>query len=202
LNAEVERQNEDAFRKLIELLTSAREFGYEKKPNGAELYGHVPHVAPQAWLHTIYPGLRPYEMDQLEQQIGCQIPPEYSWWLARSNGLNLYSGALSFYGLVRLRSRTPDNRQPFELFLEGELQRRVLNADAALFFFGGSSYANGFHFSLDTRTGAVYRCARGSATSLQSWSGIAELIVKETQRLATLFDKAGRCMVDSDLAWP
>lgn len=202
MNAAIKAESEDAIRKLKELLTSASEFGYEKKPNGAELYGHVPHVAAQAWLHTMYPGLQPFEVDQLEQQIARQIPPEYSWWLGRSNGLDLYSGALSFYGLVRLRSRTVDNRQPFELFLEGEVQRRVLKAEAALFFFGGSSEANGFHFYLDTRTGAVHRCARGSATSLQSWSGIAELIAVETQRLETLFDNAGRCMVDSDLLWP
>jgi len=53
LNAEGEPENEDALRKVNEVLHSAREFGYEKKPNGAELFGHVPHVAPQAWLHTM-----------------------------------------------------------------------------------------------------------------------------------------------------
>lgn len=202
MDAALERQNEDAFRKLKDVINSAREFGYERNPNGAELYGHIPHIAPFAYLHLTYPGLQPFEMDKLVQQIHGEIPPEYSWWLRRSNGLNLFEGALSFYGLVREFSRTLNNRQPNDLYLEGELQRRVLKQGAALFFFGGANNVDGFRFYLDTRTGAVYRCSRNSAAPLQSWSGIANLIVDEIPRLAAIFDKTGRCTVDDPLVWP
>lgn len=202
MDAALERQNEDAFLKLMDMINSAREFGYERNPNGAELYGHIPHIAPFGYLHLTYPGLQPFEMDRLVQQIHREIPPEYSWWLRRSNGFTLFEGALSFYGLVREFSRRLDNRQPYDLYLEGELQRRVLKQGKTLFFFGGANNVNGFRFYLDKRTGAVHRCSRSSAAPLQSWPGIAQLIVEEVPRLAGLFDKTGRCLVADALVWP
>lgn len=194
-------RNEDAFRGLIELVESARELGFEETPDGARLYGRVPHVGSHAWLHELYPGLISAEFDTLVERIQRPIPPDYAWWLSRTNGMTLFSGALDFCGLVRVRSRSLDNRQPYDLFLEGEVQRRVLKAAPETFFFGVTGVGKGSCFYLDTRTGATHRCTRDSATPLQSWSSIAELVSVETPRLASMFDRTGRCTVDRELIW-
>jgi hypothetical protein len=194
-------KNKDAFGKLVELIEAYRDLGYERTSDGALLYGHVPHVAPFAWLHELYPGLSPAEMDALAERIQRPIPPDYAWWLSRTNGMTLFSGALNFYGLVRVASRSVDNRQPHDLFNEGEVQRRVLKAAPETFFFAGTGVGEGSRFYLDTKTGAVHRCARDSATPLQSWPSIAGVISLETPRLAKLFDKSGRRTGDRDLIW-
>ncbi len=195
------RQDSETFRALVELIEEARELGYETKVDGAQLYGHVPHLGPQAWLHQLYRGLDPAEMDALVQRIQRPIPPHYEWWLTQTNGMTLFSGAMDFCGLVRVHSRSIDNRQPFDLFLEGEVQRRVLGAGPELFFFATTGVGKGSRFYLDTRTGAVHRCARDSAMPLRSWSSIAELVRVESQRLSKLFDKTGRCTVEREQIW-
>jgi hypothetical protein len=201
LDQPTSRQNSEAFRALVELIEEARKLGYEGKPDGAQLYGHVPHVGPQAWLHERYRGLSPAEMDALVERIQRPIPAQYSWWLSQTNGMTLFSGALDFCGLVRVRSRTIDNRQPFDLFLEGEVQRRVLGAGPEMFFFATTGAGKGSRFYFDTRSGAVHRCARDSATPLRSWSSIAELVRVESRRLSKLFDETGRCTVEREQIW-
>jgi len=194
-------RNEDAFRDLVELIESARAFGYQETADGARLFGRVPLVGAQAWLHVTYPGLDPDEMVELADQIERPLASDYAWWLGRMNGITLFSGALEFCGLVRVRSRSIGNRQPYDLMVEGEVQRRVLKAGPEMFFFGVTGVSLGSRFYLDARTGEVHRCARNSAKPLQSWSSIAELISTETPRLAKLFDKTGRCAVDNELIW-
>jgi hypothetical protein len=194
-------KNEDAFRGLLELVESARELGYEETPDGARLYGRVPHLGSHAWLHQLYPGLTSAELDSLVERIQRPIPPNYAWWLSRTNGMTLFSGALEFCGLVRVHSRSLDNRQPYDLFLEGEVQRRVLKAAPETFFFGTTGVGRGSRFYLETRTGTTHRCSRDSATPLQSWSSIADLVSIETPRLATIFDATGRSTVDRQLIW-
>jgi len=201
LDRTTNQQNREAFRALVELIEEARELGYETKVDGAQLYGHVPHVGPEAWLHELYSGLNPAEMDALVERIQRPIPAQYGWWLTQTNGMSLFSGSLDFCGLVRVRSRAIDNRQPFDLFLEGEVQRRVLRAGPEVFFFATTGVGKGSRFYLDTRSGAVHRCARDSATPLWSWSSIAELIRVESRRLSKLFDKTGRCTVEREQIW-
>jgi hypothetical protein len=201
LNRTTNEQNGEALRALVELIEEARDLGYETKPDGARLYGHVPHVGPQAWLHQLYRGLSSAEMDALIERIQRPIPPDYGWWLTQMNGMTLFSGALDFCGLVRVRSRTIDNRQPFDLFLEGEVQRRVLGAGPEMFFFATTGAGEGSRFYFDTSCGAVHRCARDSATPLGSWSNIAEFVRVESRRLSTLFDETGRCTVEREQIW-
>lgn len=200
-NADVEARNALAFTNLLAVIESARQFGFRRESNGAQLYGYLPHIGDLAYLHSIHPGLNDAELVRLAETIQRPIPSEYEWWLTRTNGFTLFMGALDFYGLVRVFSRNPENRQPFDLFLEGEVQRRVLRADPRMFFFGGSAKAKGFRFYMDTANGQVHRCSRQSAEPLQSWAGIAALLETEVPRLAGLYDDAGRLTVDGTQVW-
>lgn len=191
--------DETAYHLLMETIGRARAFGYERKADGAELFGHVPHVAPLAWFHILYPGLSEDELNQLEKEIQRPVSDAYAWWLRRTNGVFLFSGSLDFCGLVRVRSRNSENRQPFELWLEGELQRRVLKLSPRMFVFGGSPEGNGWRFYLDTTSGTVHRCTRQDSAPVQSWSSIADLLITELPRLESMFDDHGRRTSEAEL---
>lgn len=191
--------DETAYHTLIETVGRARTFGYKQELNGAKLFGHVPHIAPLAWFHILYPALSEDELRQLEKEIQRPIPDAYAWWLWRTNGVTLFSGTLDFYGLVRVRSRRPENRQPFELWIEGEVQRRILKLSPAMFVFGGSGKGSGWRVYLDSTKGTVHRCNRSNPTPVQSWSSIADLLITELPRIESMFDDHGRRKSEAEL---
>src|SRR5205823_4209427 len=88
---------------IRQLLTTGRVPGYVTR-----LIGHVPHVAPEAWLHAIFPGLTAQQVDQISNYLGVPVPAVFSLFLQRCNGLRLFS-KISIDGLRRNYSRTGDD---------------------------------------------------------------------------------------------
>src|SRR5215216_4661514 len=106
---------ENAYDHVRELVCEAKSFGYRRLANGTELFGHVPHVAPEAWLHELFAPLDDEELAVLEQSLKLPLPADYAAWLRRSNGGHFFSTALTFDGLRRTNSRDPELREPFAL---------------------------------------------------------------------------------------
>ena len=92
------------FEKVKEEIFKYEHLGEEVVPEtGALLIGRAPHVAPQAWLHSIYPVLNNEEILQLEQIVGTELPGTYKFFLMNaSNGLNLFVGKFVLYGLRKV----------------------------------------------------------------------------------------------------
>ncbi len=58
-------------------------------------------------------------------------------------------------------------------------------------FIGGYS-SDGSHLFLDETTGKVYCSAKGTANSYKEWESFEVMLVSETLRIASLFDKEGK----------
>jgi hypothetical protein len=104
-------------------------------PSGAEVFGHVPELAPDAWLHSLYPGLDDEELDALADALDRTVPAVYADWLRLTNGLELFVTALALYGVSRDRRRDPQNRQPFDLSIRN-VHVRPGDAGDECFFIG------------------------------------------------------------------
>ncbi|UWQ05723.1 SMI1/KNR4 family protein [Aliiroseovarius crassostreae] len=70
--------------------------GYREAERGAFHTGHVPHVAPYAYLAKFYPGLDENGLEAAEAECDRFIPAPYREFLQNSNGLWL--GKLSLHG--------------------------------------------------------------------------------------------------------
>jgi hypothetical protein len=70
--------------------------------SGAVLIGHAPHIAPMAWLHSIYPVLTEEDIIELEAELKKPIPEAYRDFLKNySNGLALLQLHLLFMACAR-----------------------------------------------------------------------------------------------------
>jgi hypothetical protein len=171
-------------------LRSASTFGEATSDNGARMYGHVPHVAPMAWFHILFPPLDPAALTELEAVLGRSVPDTYRDLLARTNGLYLYSGALSLYGLRRDYSRNPAIREPFDLG-DPNVRERPPAARPGWFIFAFYK-ADGSNAYWDPDDGRVYRGSRDMThPRLNRWEGLDDFLQAEVRRLAGHFDGSG-----------
>ncbi len=170
----------------------AGNLGYRTLPDGTQLFGRVPHVAPQAWLHALFPPISDREIDQIEGEMGAYVPDVFRDFLNLANGFRIFSGSLSIYGQRSNYERTIDSVwQPFCIVTPNTIERLPDAADWH-FFIGGYSCDNGYHLYMDRRDGKVYLCSRKSVKPLHRWNSFPELVVEESSRLARLFDESGR----------
>ena len=173
-----------------EIALRAAAAGHEVLPDGTELVGRVPHVAPQAWLHILFPPLGERELGMLEERLRRAVPADYARWLGFSNGLYLFSGSLSLDGLRTDYSREVGVWQPFALETPN-VDERPADAGDEVFFVGGYG-EDGSLLYLDERSGTAHRCSRDSVEPLNSWADFRTMLLDEAERLARLFDERGR----------
>lgn len=176
---------------VFKVVEKAAGFGTATSENGAHMYGHVPHVAPQAWFHVIYPALDDQELADVEISLRRPIPPEYRQLLRVTNGLTLFSGAIDLFGRRRDYSRKPSIRLPFDLS-DPNVHERPRAADATWFLFAFYD-EDGSEAYIDSADHRVYRGSRDmTKPRLNQWASLDDFLISEVGRLAVLFDERGR----------
>jgi len=181
----------ERFQQILEIINEAKTFGARTLDDGTQLIGHVPHVAPEAWLHKVFPALDQSSITQLETHVlPHKIPATYRNFLTTcSNGLGLFSGSLALYGLRRNYVRTGDAVwQPYAIETPNTYER-PRDASHSLFFIGGYDW-DGSRLYLENEK--TFRCARHSSKPLNEWSDFWEMLTSEVRRLSRLFDQQGR----------
>lgn len=182
---------EDSYRRIVERLERWSCLGAQNIPNGARLIGHIPHVAPLAYLHQIYPGLTEPQVNELAGTVGRPIPDHHRAFLRLGNGMSLFM-QVSFYGLRFTYSRDPDaSRLPFHMKTSNTWERPKGAPDAAVFV-GGYSYDGSELYVLpgDPR---VYHCPRRAAKPvLNTWPSLEAMLNAEIDRFETLLDRDGK----------
>lgn len=186
----------DYLDRVQQLMESYSPLGRRVLRDGTRLIGHVPHVAPEAWLHAVYPALTTQQVEQIGDYVGLPVPTAISSFLQRCNGLELFSNNLNLYGLRRSYSRTGDDVwQPFAIETPN-VHERPKDALSSFFFIGGYR-DDGSRVYIDATDGQVHRCPRRSAQPLNRWPSFDVMLESEATRLAGLFDRQGR-LIDPD----
>lgn len=169
----------------------AGDFGTATSDNGAHMFGHIPHVAPEAYFHIVFPPLDDGGLSDLERALGRPLPASYRSLLKVTNGLHLYGGDLALYGLRKDYSRKPGIRLPFDLSGPNVLERPRA-ADPSWFIFAFYK-EDGSKAYIDPRNSHVYRGSRDmTQPRLNEWASLDDFLEAEVQRMATHFDDRGR----------
>jgi hypothetical protein len=175
---------------ILRFLDKYRRLGEKRLGNGTYLIGQAPHIAPNAWLHSIYPGLSLDEIKKLESILNRAIPDVYRSFLEKSNGLKVFNTTFCLDGLRRNYSRNfGDVWQPFDIRTPN-MSERPKNAADHFFFIGGYDW-DGSLLYIDTRTEKVHLC-HNDATSLYEWDGFEIMLKSEVLRIMNLFDNQGK----------
>lgn len=172
------------------VVNRARAIGERRITNGTMLLGHVPHVAPEAWLHALYSPIVEAEIGAIERALLLPLPPGYAAFLRLHNGLRIFSGDLWIGGYRTTFSRIGDAVwQPFSIVSAN--QEHAVSSDNDEFVIGG-----------EERTGATIRYSRKdgifrkykarSTKPLDSWETLENVLNMEASRLATCYDASGR----------
>ena len=177
--------------KVFELLRKYKYLGERILEDGTLLIGKAPHIAPLAWLHSIYPALKSNEIEFLETKLGTSISLDYKRFLTSSNGLGVFNTTFSLYGLRRNYNRTIDDVwQPFNIITPNTLEKPD-NAKRTDFIIGGYDW-DGSRLYIDTETNVVHLCDREDITTLYRWESFDKMLESEIHRLVKLFDSEGK----------
>lgn len=181
------------FENVLNTLNKYEGGGIRKLKNGTKMICHVPHVAPEAWLHTIYTSLSDEDINTLEDNIPVALPKDYKEFLKICNGINIFSGSLDVLGVRHSYSRIGDEAiQPYDIIDEN--LGAPEGAPESWLFFGGYSWDGTmvmFDLSEGTENNKVYLCARESAEILYEWNDFWSWLSEETDRLSKMFDLNG-----------
>lgn len=191
------KSTQEAFDLALQIVDEARHFGYQILPDGARVFGRVPHVAPRAWLHKVYPPLQERELTLLEGSLHRPIPEAYRTWLTLANGLNVFSEAFVLDGRRADYSRQAAVVQPYDLALANVLER-PRDADPETFFVGSLLEAE-YLLYLMPSTGVVHACSRRRTIPLTTWESLPALITSVMVSLKAAFDNEGRALRQLEL---
>jgi hypothetical protein len=155
--------------------------------NGAVLLCSVPKLAPMAWHHTIHAPLSASELALLDRELGMRVPEPYRNFLSVANGLNLFSGHISFYGRRTSINRAPDApRVTYTIVTPNTMERPHHLAPSK--FIIGSYFWDGSKICLDRVTERV-ECWTPDLRSIRtSWVSLEEMLAAEIARLPDHFD--------------
>ncbi|HTE13355.1 MAG TPA: SMI1/KNR4 family protein [Chitinophagaceae bacterium] len=164
--------------------------------DSTKLIAKAPHIAPYAWLHSIYKPLNADEILHLEKELSTEIPDDYKHFLSKcSNGLNIFIDAFSLYGFRKRQGRTiEDSYQPYSIITRNRTER-LRDADSDMFFIGSYSWDGSL---LYIQKGKVYRCTRKFTKPLNEWLSFEEMLVNEIDRIFLLHDKEGK-IINEDI---
>lgn len=159
--------------------------------NGTTLIQRVPAVAPHAWFYQLYAGLSLLEIHALELELGCAIPDSYAAFLSVSNGANLCSSHLAFYGVRKSFDRSLDApRSPFSI-LTPNLMERPRELPETKFIVGGYFWDKA-RITVDSKTSAVECWTPDGLEARITWPSLDVMVASEIMRLETHFDGDGK----------
>lgn len=157
--------------------------------------GHVPHVAPEAWFHLLFPPLDEGEIAELERNLGMPLDRVFRNFLSQHNGISLFSDAVAVYGVRKQLGRRGDAVwQPYDILTPNREERPRDGRREHLIV--GSYEFDGSLVVIDTRDSRTFRSDRDSVTPLNTWKDFYAFLGAEAERLSHLFDGSGKKIRD------
>ena len=91
--------------KIIKPLEAWSHLGEETNEMGTRLIGHVPHIAPKAYLHVVYAPSDSDEFAELDERLERLTPAQLKQFFEFANGIDIFSGWMHVEGFVRIKER-------------------------------------------------------------------------------------------------
>lgn len=185
--------SEKLFREVVRTTTKWSAKGEKLLSNGVRLICPVPHVAPEAWLHVLFPPLFPAETETMEKNLGILLPNDFKRFLQQTNGLELFSYRVSIFGLRKNFAREGDEAwQPFNLVSHNREGDRPDGSPANVIYFaaddGGDSWC---FFEPDGEGYRVGKTDRHNFRPTTYWPDFAAWLLDEIESIEMLFDSDG-----------
>lgn len=179
------------YESIIQKLMKWKTCGERTLDNGTRLICHVPHVAPEAWFHEIYPSLDEMRIEEIAIKTGGELPKDLIEFLRCTNGINVFSDSLRLYGFRTSYVRTGDEAiQPYDLISANMEKERDMPKTWLLI--GGYRWdGSSILYDLGLCNNKVYRCDPDSNAILQEWDSLWSLLDLEIDRLSELYDGNG-----------
>jgi hypothetical protein len=180
---------------LQHVLQRVREWehlGTRSDSSGSRLVAHTPRDFPQAYLHTLFAPLSAGRW----KSCGLSLPGQLQALYIECNGLSLFAGALSIYGMREHYHRDLSAQfQPFDLATHHDECVRSFHPGAEQqfgepVFFGGYN-RDGSHLLTTPYSPVVYRLLRGSTRPVNEWPDLQTFLDTEYDRLDALFTRSG-----------
>lgn len=184
--------------RVLALLERWKPIGYEKTADGAELIGRVPHVAPLAWFHELFPSLDSEGEAMLEATVPGFASSRVGEILREFNGCILFSTNLYMLGRRTSYDRSGSVHQPWDMYTSNVLERRYEVPSGALLIGGSNCLPTGVTIveTKDRRAEAYDRMK--PYRKLFEWASVDAWLLAEIDRLRGLFDDQGRLAVPKE----
>jgi hypothetical protein len=181
------------YKEIFKLLSKWEEGGFRELDNVTKMICHVPHIAPEAWLHIIYSKASNDDIFSLKNELTYGLPLEFEEFLSVSNGLNIFSDSLSIWGIRESYVRQGDEAiQPYDLISTNS--ERPEGCLDSWVFFGGYSW-DGSSVMFDMKNGIesskVYLCETDSTNIILEWESFNEWLISEINRLSQMYNISG-----------
>ncbi|MFC1926048.1 SMI1/KNR4 family protein [Chloroflexota bacterium] len=180
--------------KILEILHRWKPLGFKEVMTGAKLIGHIPAVAPEAWLHCVYSPLNIESIKEIERRLDMPLPISLIILYSFTNGMNLFSDSISIWGVRENYIRTGDAVwQPYDLVDMNLPCERPRDANKSIVFIGGYNW-DGSSLYYDAKASspeAIYRCSRDSVIPLNQWTDLWAMLEEEIVRLSCLYGEDG-----------
>jgi hypothetical protein len=154
--------------------------------------GHIPHIAPEAYLHRLGPPLDKAGLELLQDEIGRDLHASVCELLLLHNGMDLYSQYVGINGRRTSYQRSdPDAmmEQPFDMVTPNTRERPAL-APEELIFIG--SLGDERNYVAIWPGGSIAIWLRSQDTLVRTpYQTVFDFLLEEAQRAETLFDKIG-----------
>lgn len=177
---------------VLERLAEWEHLGTRESEAGSRLVALTPRNFPQAYLHSFFSPAPGSAWSAYGASLTGQLRDLYS----SCNGLCLFAGSLSLWGLRNHHGRDPSAQfQPFDLVTHQGECTRVFHrlpdhqVDDRVFF-GGYSEDGSAVFTRPTSL-EVYRVPRHSHQFTNRWPDLPTFLHSEYDRIDALFTRAG-----------
>ncbi len=193
-------KDDEAYKVLMQIVRAWKLLGVKILPAGTQRIGHIPHLAPQAYLHDIFIGLEAHEILMIENQIGLPVPNSLKVFYSRHNGVNLF-GRFGVYGLRFHydRANIPSIlEQPYDIRTPNILER-PRGAPKEIIFIGSLSEEQIYAFAWpdglvgfwDKRTNKILD---------RTYESVFQYLARAAQVANAHFDKSGHYLGGNLLA--
>ncbi len=173
-------------------LTSWSYMGERTNNLGTRLIGHLPHIAPKAYLHVIFAPSKSEEFVELEARLGRPVPVQLQQLFAIANGMMIFSGAIRVLGFLPYERKGLDSphNYPSDIVRANTAGRPEGRAVIVGFY-----KHDGSHSWIDGDGRVIHLSKKGSA---REWPDFDTWLFSEIAHLSHFFDQGGNVMADPE----